>query len=110
MINATRWWKNGDHPMDHDPIGEGPHSSIALEKYYDYCQTEGKVVRYYRSPFYNDDAICPDCGKRYGDHGWIDQNKDLVVCPGDWVIELDDGTYDVFSDQEMKEKYPENYI
>ena len=69
VIEATQWFKNGDHPDDGDP------------------ETEGGVVRYYRHPKkYNEDP-CQHCGVRMGDHGWIDTlEAGHNVCPGDWII------------------------
>lgn len=73
IIEATRWFKNGDHPEDH------------RETFTD--AGEGKVVRYYRHP--DDDGMrkCEHCGRIMHDHGWIDTLEGgHVVCPGDFVI------------------------
>lgn len=71
VIEAFRWFRNGDHPED------GPESR------------EGRVVRYFRSP----DPRCAGdlthdrCGMSWHDHGWIDTLEGgHTVCPGDWVI------------------------
>jgi len=86
-IDATQWFKNGDHPLDHDPIGKGPFSQMALEKYYEYTQTEGKIVRYYRTSDCDGQKICPQCGNLMRDHGWVDTLEGgHIVCPGDWII------------------------
>ena len=84
VIEATQWFKNGDHPEDHDPIEIENPSEIRHE---DYLQTEGKVVRYYRHPNVNGKTICKTCGKTMHEHGWIDTLEGgHIVCPGDWII------------------------
>ncbi len=70
-IEATQWFKNGDHPED----GIG---GILIE---------GKVVRFYRRP--DDPGVrdCEKCNNRMHDHGWIDTlESGHTVCPGDWII------------------------
>lgn len=68
-IEATQWFRNGDHPDD------GP------------ADTEGQVVRYFRRPEYAGDAVHPACGVRWHKHGWIDTLEGgHIVCPGDWII------------------------
>ena len=77
-VEATRWFKNGDHPEDSCEMfdaGDGPF------------QGEGNVVRYYRHPCFNGKAQCPFCDDIMHNHGWIDAGKEgHVVCPGDWII------------------------
>lgn len=77
VIEATQWFKNGDHPDD------GPAGN------------EGKVVRYYRHPDVPGDAIHgdlpntarPGCHYRMDDHGWIDTLEGgHTVCPADQII------------------------
>ncbi len=74
VIDATRWHKNGDHPLDNrNPMGA--HLS------------EGDVVRYYRHPDESGDNKCRQCGRTIHDHGWIDTLEGgHKVCPGDWII------------------------
>ena len=89
VIEATQWFKNGDHPMYHDPFGNTPRTDFALEKYLDYLQTEGKVVRYFRHPdkAYAGERQCDKCGEIMQKHGWIDTLEGgHIVCPGDWII------------------------
>lgn len=74
VIDATQWFKNGDHPEDNAEFGNE-------------VVREGQVVRYYRHP--NDDGRrnCEHCGRTMHDHGWIDTLEGgHVVCPGDYVI------------------------
>ena len=68
-IEATQWFKNGDHPNDGNP------------------GTEGGLVRRYRHPNISGRAICRNCPRYMHDHGWIDTLEGgHIVCPGDWVI------------------------
>jgi len=77
VIKATRWFKNGDHPLDNScPISpEDPNLS------------EGEIVRYFRHPEVRGKSICGNCENRMNDHGWIDTLEGgHIVCPGDWII------------------------
>lgn len=70
-IEATQWFKNGDHPEDGD------------------AETEGKVVRRHACPDVNvkDDRLCERCSIIMRLHGWIDTLEGgHIVCPGDWII------------------------
>jgi hypothetical protein len=69
VIEATQWFKNGDHPNDGDSA------------------REGKVVRYFRHPLRQALQKCDHCGNVGHDHGWIDTLEGgHIVCPGDWII------------------------
>ncbi len=78
VIEATQWFKNGDHPEDNCEtfdIGEGPF------------QGEGKVVRYYRRPGRDGQFLCINCKIIMHEHGWVDTLEGgHVVCPQDWII------------------------
>lgn len=77
VIEATQWFKNGDHPKDNCcPISPtNPDLS------------EGEVVRYFRHPDVSGKTICSKCNKTMHEHGWIDTLEDgHNVCPGDWII------------------------
>lgn len=101
VIEATQWFKNGDHPRD------GADTFTGDDGLQHRC--EGRMVRYYRHP--NDsgarecggplvakgiativiDASAPSlgsgCGHTMHNHGWIDTKEGgHVVCPGDWII------------------------
>lgn len=82
-IEATQWFKNGDHSEDHEPMGQGDP-----ERYADYVdQFEGKVVRRYRHPSVPGESLCEQCGKPHHVHGWIDTlEQGHRVCPGDWIV------------------------
>ena len=77
IIEATQWFKNGDHPED----------NLANELKSDGTPPEGEVVRYFRRPDVPSDKICEICGHFMEQHGWIDMLEcGHVVCPGDYVI------------------------
>lgn len=73
VIEATQWFKNGDHPEDYrdnNPPG-----------------WEGKVVRYFRNPNIDGEVICSFCRHTFHEHGWIDTLEGgHRVCPGDYII------------------------
>ena len=72
VIEAHRWYQNGDHPRD-EYVG---------------LLTEGKLVRYYRTPESAGHGVCKHCGFLLHDHGWIETLEGgHIVCPGDWIIE-----------------------
>jgi hypothetical protein len=76
IIEATQWFKNGDHPMDCSQLADGR-------------LVEGSVVRYFRHPdkAYAGERQCDKCGKIMHKHGWIDTLEGgHIVCPGDWII------------------------
>jgi hypothetical protein len=79
VIEATRWWKNGDHPSDECyPVPDGEGGTF---------KSEGKVVRYFRRPYISGESRCSKCGEEMHLHGWIDTLEDgHNVCPGDWII------------------------
>lgn len=78
VIEATQWFKNGDHPLDRvSPQGVIP------------ADWEGRVVRYFRHPdkAYAGERQCEKCGEIMHKHGWIDTLEGgHIVCPGDWII------------------------
>ena len=79
VIDATRWFSNGDHPED---CCETRLADNGL-----YEVTEGKVVRFFRQPGICGDRMCEQCGSEMNDHGWIDTLEGgHTVCPGDWII------------------------
>lgn len=97
VIEATQWFKNGDHPKDYvNPVvgfdGDGIREWPA-----DYRRAhnwEGEIVRYYRHPDVPGDRACKHCRKIMQDHGWIDTLEGgHIVCPGDWIITGVNGEY-----------------
>ncbi len=82
VVEASQWFKNGDHPEDHAwSMTELQHfDGIDLPN-------EGRVVRYYRHPNVTGYKVCKDCKNTMHDHGWIDTLEGgHTVCPGDWII------------------------
>lgn len=90
VIEATQWFKNGDHPLDYaeDQQGlEGGELRIFTGAERKVSGWEGEVVRYYRHPDVPGDKPCEQCGKPHHIHGWIDTlEQGHRVCPGDWII------------------------
>jgi len=86
IIEATQWFKNGDHPED----GNETFTSGAFVN--ERC--EGKVVRYFRHPEIPGYQTCSKCYQPMHAHGWIDTPEDgHNVCPGDWIITGVKGEY-----------------
>ena len=74
IVEASQWFKNGDHPLDHSERGRGG-------------LTEGNVVSYYRRQENPGNSQCRQCQNPYHVHGWIDTLEGgHIVCPGDWII------------------------
>lgn len=75
IIEATQWFKNGDHPLD--------YSTEEQER----LGWEGEVVRYYRTPDIDGQTTCKHCGDIMHNHGWIDTLEGgHIVCVGDYII------------------------
>ena len=78
VVEATQWFKNGDHPLD-NPTRDGTTPGGVY--------WEGEIVRYYRHPSMDGQTKCPICGYIMHDHGWIDTLEGgHIVCPGDFII------------------------
>jgi hypothetical protein len=97
VIEATQWFKNGDHPEDGDERfppkapTDGRHTGAPTDPRYtgEFAGElfEGKVVRYFRRPDVSGEAVCRHCNKAMHIHGWIDTKEGgHIVCPGDWII------------------------
>ena len=102
IIEATRWFRNGDHPKDNCRIIKpNPLSTTQFAPH----KAEGEVVRYFRHPDITvGSSECKICGERMDAHGWIDvPDSGHTVCPGDYVITESNGDYhpckaDIFLD------------
>ena len=81
-VEATQWFKNGDHPFDYaEPVDQ---FSPEHQKQLDW---EGQIVGYCRTPECDGQQECRHCGKVMHVHGWIDTLEGgHIVCPGDWII------------------------
>jgi hypothetical protein len=103
VIEATQWFKNGDHPQDacipvRRPATKEEAESFDISKHTgalvpcpvtgaNSFQSEGKVVRYYRNPIGDGNEFCQYCKNVMHLHGWIDTLEGgHIVCPGDWII------------------------
>ena len=90
VIEAARWFKNGDHPLDYSKEHAGLENGelrmfAAAERREN--QWEGDVVRYYRNPYVPGETPCKHCQQIMHSHGWIDTlEAGHIVCPGDWII------------------------
>lgn len=90
VIEATQWFKNGDHPLDytkvHSGLDNGEIREFSPEERRD-RKWEGDIVGYYRTPSGDGHTICKHCGDTMHNHGWIDTLEGgHIVCPGDWII------------------------
>lgn len=90
VIEASQWFKNGDHPLDYSQSHQGMkdgelHIFTAAERKAN--AWEGDIVRYYRTPDIDGQTPCRHCEKIMQAHGWIDTLEGgHIVCPGDWII------------------------
>ncbi|CAB5224182.1 hypothetical protein UFOVP393_38 [uncultured Caudovirales phage] len=81
VIEATQWFKNGDHPLDDTRV------VTPVPDNGDLFMSEGKVVRYFRHPMLSGTNTCEHCGGFMKDHGWVDTLEGgHIVCSGDWII------------------------
>lgn len=78
VVEATQWFKNGDHPDDYSHCKDSEDNAFVRE---------GKIVRRFRDPTISGESVCVHCGKFYYLHGWIETLQGgHTVCPGDWII------------------------
>lgn len=90
VIEATQWFKNGDHPLDYsrdrDGLEDGELRTLT-PAYRREKGWEGDIVRYFRRPDVAGSKQCNHCARTMHDHGWIDTLEGgHIVCPGDWII------------------------
>lgn len=81
LIEATQWFRNGDHPDDEAHQIDSPDGPNRL--------TEGKVVRQFRSLNIPGDRVCVTCGNTMKIHGELTSTRngeDEIICPGDYII------------------------
>ena len=108
VIEATQWFKNGDHPEDSCRMIDMENGDLPF-------LSEGKVVRRFCRYDVPGERPCKHCGKIMHVHGWIDTlEAGHNVCPGDWIIigikgEMYPCKPDIFKDTyEECEKQPLN--
>lgn len=100
VIEATQWFKNGDHPLDysktHNGLENGELRQFSPEER-KANNWEGDIVRYYRVPyvdphipssgFNHNRSVCKHCENPMHYHGWIETLEGgHIVCVGDWII------------------------
>lgn len=84
VIEASQWFKNGDHPKDDCEEFSSHEIGIKEPKKF---TGEGKIVRYFRYPSVSGTSNCLHCNNTMHIHGWIDTLEGgHIVCPGDWII------------------------
>ncbi|SRR5216684_933967 len=90
VVEATQWFKNGDHPDDYRDPRQGLEQQEVREFSGEYARShewEGAIVRYFRHPGVGGETVCKHCGIRMHEHGWIDTLEGgHIVCPGDYII------------------------
>ena len=90
VIEATQWFKCGDHPHDYSKIHDGLRDGVMNQFSPEERKAnnwEGDVVRYYRTPDLDGQTKCKHCSDIMHNHGWIDTLEGgHIVCPGDWII------------------------
>lgn len=88
LIEATQWFRNGDHPQDQSVAIDSPDGENRM--------TEGKVVRSFKSLNIPGNRVCQDCGNVMKIHGEIIEgisDETEIVCPGDYIITAPNGQY-----------------
>lgn len=101
-IEATQWFKNGDHPDDYKEDHQGLENGelrafTGAERKAN--AWEGGVVRYFRHPDIPGETICPGCKRIMHEHGFLDcGGEGQRVCPGDWVLTMRRGVYVAYPD------------
>lgn len=90
VIEATQWFKNGDHPDDYakEKTGfEGGEIRTWTGEESKAKGWEGQVVRYFRRPDVDGERLCQHCNQIMHVHGWIDTKEGgHIVCPGDFIV------------------------
>jgi len=90
VIEATQWFKNGDHPLDYSSEQSGFQNGRLISIPAEHRRAnnwEGDIVRYYRHPNVDGGMECKHCEQIMHEHGWIDTLEGgHIVCPGDWII------------------------
>lgn len=80
LVEATQWFRNGDHPSDNStPIGRPGGSSTTL--------SEGEVVKHFHEGIPGD-RVCMECGNVMRRHGLITglNGEEETVHPGDYIL------------------------
>jgi len=90
IVEATQWFKNGDHSQDFSKEEVGYEKGELKTWTGEEVKAngwEGQIVRYYRKPECDGQRPCQNCGMIMHLHGWIDTLEGgHTVCPGDFII------------------------
>jgi hypothetical protein len=109
VVDATQWFKNGDHPDDYTRSRRGLTATGTVLFSAEHARRqgwEGDVVRYYRDPLVPGSLLCMDCGKTMHVHGWLDTGgSGQAVCPGDFVVTGVDGKPFAVKPDAFKQRY-----
>lgn len=97
-VEINQWFKNGDHPKDESVIVAGTTKL-----------TEGKIVRKCDASSNPLNKIHKECGKEWEKHGImksLNEKGYQYICPGDYIIDYDDGTrIAIHTIEEVNKKY-----
>jgi hypothetical protein len=95
VIEATQWFKSGDHPDDYATytVGmEGGKERVFTGTERKSYGWEGDVVRHFNHPSISGSRACEHCTKPMNVHGWIDTKEGgHIVCPGDFIVTTIEG-------------------
>lgn len=91
LLEATQWFKNGDHPKDRSVPVDTPKGPG------DGKLAEGHVVKFFLSLDIPGGRFCAECGNVMQHHGLLNNelalNPDEVVHPGDYIVTNAKGKY-----------------
>lgn len=99
VVEATQWFRNGDHPMDNSRPIDRPDGDEML--------TEGFVVKFFSWFHIPGDRFCPECGNAMKRHGIIEglNGEEELVHPGDYIVTNAKGRFYRRSQKEFEEMY-----
>jgi hypothetical protein len=99
VVEASQWFRNGDHPADQSEPIDRPGDSPIL--------SEGKVVRFFSWFHIPGDRYCPECGNQMKKHGIIDglNGEEELVHPGDYILTNAKGRFYRRSAKEFEEMF-----
>jgi hypothetical protein len=100
LIEATQWFKNGDHPNDESYRLDTPDGPTRI--------SEGKVVRYFKSLAIPGERICGKCGNQMQVHGELSNphtGAEEFICPGDYILTDSLGHYYRMPAEEFETRY-----
>lgn len=103
-IEATQWFKNGDHPEDGDVSKNGsPETGGLVVGWWGCGDIDIRGERPKQCALAGHETcghnVCRTCGREMHEHGMFDdddpgsmkQYGPLVICPGDWIQTREDG-------------------